>query len=103
MAREKFNNADPYLVNRGNSEFPNWQPARWESAHNLAGFHLMCMEDGAKVTVHDSAIRNVKADTKSLELEIERLLAHPELTADAKKLIQAALESQRTGKLEWSV
>lgn len=103
MARE-WNTVDPYLVNRGNSEFQSWESAHWERSHDLMGFQIMRMDiGGSKVTVHEGAIRSVKSDTKALEVEMQRLLTYPELTADAKKLILAAIESQRTGKLEWSV
>lgn len=61
---------------------------------------------GETVLMHESAIRIVSSKVSDAEEAIRRLLKHPDLLPDAKKLIEAALEAQSTGKrpiLNWSV
>lgn len=47
---------------------------------------------------HESAIRAVAVKVSDAEESIRRLLKRSDLMPDAKKLIEAALEAQSTGK-----
>jgi len=102
-----MNKDEQYSVNRGNTEHPAWENAHWLRASDLAGFHVMSLDsNGSTVLKHSSAIRSLKVDTFALEAEMARLLTSKELTTDARKLLEAALEAQNTGRrpaLEWSV
>lgn len=94
-----MNAEEQYSVNRGNVEYPAWEDAHWVRAGDLPSFHLMRL-DGCKAVVlkHSSAIRSVKPDTAVLESEMAKLMEHRDLTSDAKKLLEAALKAQSTGK-----
>lgn len=94
----KMNLTEAYEINRGNWEHPQWEAAHWVRAADGPDFHYM-MLDGSTVVVlkHRQAIRSLKPNTVALETDMKNLLAHPDLTPDAKKLMEKAIEAQATG------
>lgn len=88
-----------FQVNRGTAEYQVWENAHWIRSADGPQFHWMKLDDiGETVLMHESAIRKVTTKASDAEEAIHRLLQHPDLVPDAKKLIEAALEAQSTGK-----
>lgn len=94
-----MNREDPFEINRSTAEYPCWEAAHWIREADIARFHFMKLDStGEVVTKHESAIRLVEIKTTDAEKSLRRLLAHPDLVADARRLVEAALEAQLTGK-----
>lgn len=93
-----MNREEQLEINRGTWEYPCWYKAHWVRSADGPQFHWMKLDDtGETVTTHESAIRKTKKVTDA-EDAIRRLLTRADLAPDAKKLIEAALEAQSTGK-----
>lgn len=94
-----MNREDQYEVNRGNWEYPAWALAHWVRAADCPNFHYMKMDDGGSIVLkHRSVIRSLKPNTIELEVAMQNLITHKDLTPDAKKLLETAIEAQATGK-----
>lgn len=93
-----MNRDEQFQINRGTWEYPCWEKAHWIRAADGPQFHWMKVDDtGEAVMKHESAIRKTKKATDA-EDAMRRLLTRSDLAPDAKKLIEAALEAQSTGK-----
>lgn len=94
-----MNRESQFEVNRGTAEYQMWEKAHWVRSADAPSFHWMKLDDtGATVMMHKSAIRAVAVKVSDAEESIRRLLKRSDLVPDAKKLIEAALEAQSTGK-----
>jgi hypothetical protein len=94
------NREEQFEINRGTWEYPCWEKAHWMRAADGPQFHWMRTDDTGEIVMkHESAMRKTHIKSTALEDEIRKVLAHGDLVPDAKKLIEAALEAQITGKL----
>lgn len=94
-----MNRDEQFQVNRGTAEYQMWEKAHWLRAADAPSFHWMKLDDmGEMVMMHESTIRKVAVKASDAEESIRRLLTRSDLVPDAKKLIEAALEAQSTGK-----